>query len=416
MGRAETITKLPIDRWARLMGINPVHFNQCYVPGQELNQICGSSWFQHDWQYADRVSRDQLADVIRQAEENIEAFLGYRLMPTWEYDEWHGIMARPYRPEYFNANQRDIRGFPTAVQADYGYVISGGIEAKSVIMASAAVVWSDSTGGDGLTDTGTVTVAGIAAAITACEIEVYFPGKAGADAYRIRPVEISLAAGTATITFRRELALLLAKWDDENDPRGVDYTADGNFISTVDVYRHYNNPQTQATLVWEPGGCSCGCEYTVQTACLLPRGDLRLGMFAFAPANWNVTDLAFDPTTLSVCREPDAIRLFYRSGWRDMKLTCPNQEMDTDLAYIVAIYAASMLDRKVCDCKGIQDGIGNWQKDLAFEKGATELSSEKVSFSTLDCPFGTRRGAIEAWRRLSRPSTQKARIGRPVLA
>ena len=34
MARAETITKLPLDRWAKLIGIHPMHFNGVYDPNR----------------------------------------------------------------------------------------------------------------------------------------------------------------------------------------------------------------------------------------------------------------------------------------------------------------------------------------------------------------------------------------------
>ncbi len=137
--------------------------------------------------------------------------------------------------------------------------------------------------------------------------------------------------------------------------------------------------------------------------CLSSNGDQRIGLLAFRPADWN-TDVVngFSSTAVSVCRQPDSVRIWYRSGWVDKRSPVGRTRMDRDLAYTVALYAASMLDRKVCDCKSIADGIAFWQQDLAYDGGATQLARYRTTPAELDGPFGTKRGAVEAWRRVIR--------------
>jgi len=63
MARAETVTLLPLDRYAELMMIPLTHFNQLAGPKAPQTGGCDDVWDQDD--------REELAWVIAQAEEMI---------------------------------------------------------------------------------------------------------------------------------------------------------------------------------------------------------------------------------------------------------------------------------------------------------------------------------------------------------
>lgn len=411
MARAETVTKLPLDRWAAIFGINPIHFNQCSIAGLS-SPLCEAGWFQADWQDTDRVSRDQLASAIRQAEDNIENYLGFNLMPGWEVEERQAYGTRPLRPELVSAGY-DIRGRRSAIQLDRGYFIEGGVEAKTLILQSQSFSWGDRDG-DGLNETGVLEVT-VPEGSAVCELELYYPEEGGADRWQIRPVAVTLDGTTATFTFKRELVVRKNKLLEPN-PRGSNYDDDDSFLSEVDVYRRYNDPSQQATLIWE--GCVCGgascvaCATTEATACLRVRDDDRFSFVTCTPATYDADSELWIAAVPPFRRQPDAVRVNYRAGWRDRRLPCPTVEMDNDLANIVAIYAASMLDRKVCDCNGLQEGIGRWQRDLAA--GTASNKNSTTNDGVIDCPFGTREGGVEAWRRLKRPGNRTHPINRGI--
>lgn len=405
-------TKLPIYEWARIMGINPVHFMGVNFP--EMQQQCGGSWLQSAYYDSDRLGREEVAEAISSAEADLEALLGYRLLPTWEQDEWNETI-RPFRRDAFTLNNRDIRGLGQMVPLRYGHLISGGIRQAVAIEAAAAIVYSNTKPPTTYDNLATVTVTA-PWDISPCEIAVYYPGYGGDERYRISPVNVVKAGLTYTITFAREQALILDYIEtyDLEAIRAVSGTDDANFLATVDVFRVYNDPQQQATMLWEPGpnmgsgGCSsCGgsgcavCGYTTQTACLLTRGNPRLGMAVAHPAAWDETNLTFNSAPLAMGRSPDIIRYWYYAGLRDTSATCPTTQMDRDWARIVAHLAASKLDRSPCAC--VSTRWEYWSADLAFTHGATELASYTLSASDLGNPLGTRRGAVEAWRRLQRP-------------
>jgi len=408
MARAEQVTKLPLDRWAKLLGLNPLHFNGIYDPGHPMDS-CEQPWMQWEWQDSDRVSREEVARAIHEAEEDIEKALGYRLLPTWETDEWQATI-RPFRADLFNLNISDVRGMAQVIESDWGYIVSGGIRAKTLIDDAVAIVYSD-TDGDGYTETATIIVA-VTAGTSPSELHVYLPGFSGNDEYEVRPLtSVSVVGAVATIVFRREQVVRPELYDDLMPPstdshqRGVDGLVDANFETTVDVYRVYNDPQTQVSFLWEPfnSNCDCGssgcvhCAYSTQTGCLIVRGNPRQGLLGYFPGSWNATTQVFDAETWAVSRQPDIVRLYYYAGWRDKNLSYPTIQMDRHWERVVAYYAASKLERGVCECSNVHEFVSRWQRDLAI---AGKEESLRVPDSMLDNPFGTARGAVYAWRRV----------------
>lgn len=396
---AQTKTKLSLSRWAEIMGIHPLHFNNVYLEDVDLH--CTDVWLQHSWQTADHVSREELALAIAEAESNIESLLGYRLAPSWEVDEWRETI-RPFIPDLINRTGYDIRGMRQTVQAKWGYMISGGIESKSVIEAASNITYSD-VNNDGYFETATVMVTSDVQ--DKQEICVFYPGHDGDDAWEIRPINVVIGVGGAiTITFRRELAVkedLIEDFDADNN--GIIGTDDDNFLTEVDVYRRYNDPQLQAAFLWEPFAynCNCGgtgcsdCAYGTQNGCLTVRGDPRQSIVGYWPADWNSDTLEFDRTVWSTTREPDIVRLYYYAGWRNKSGQYLNR-MDPKWERTVAYYAASLLDREPCSCcKGAWD---KWHQDLALVTGSEELGI--FGDTKLENPLGTTRGAVNAYRRL----------------
>lgn len=424
MARAETLTKLPLDRWFQIIGVNPLHGNGVYV---NAPTVCAQPWLQFPYQAADRVGREDVAQAIAQAEADIEHFLGYRLVPRWETDEWRPTV-RPWRPELFNLSVTDVRGMAQTVQANWHHFISGGVRVQTPVAADSAIVYSDDDG-DGYEEVATITPT-VAAGQDPCELRVYLPVSntmvltGGEDQWEIRPISVSVSGTTATIRFRREqlvkpeLQLDLVPPADDSHLRGVDGAVDGNFLTEVDVYRVYNDPQTQATFLWEPLGTGCtsctgtGCEvcaYATQTGCLTVRGDPRLSILSYRPATWDADEEQFDSVAWAVQRQPEIVRLYYYAGLRDKNLACPTVTMDREWERTVAYYAAALLDRPVCECNNVHAWVEHWRRDLAI-KGEEGL---QISARDLDNPFGTRRGMVHASRRVTR---EDAAIGRAVLA
>lgn len=424
MARAEVRPKLPLDVWAKNMGLNPLHFNGVYIEDRPP-ATCEQPWLQFAWQTADRVGREEIARAILQAEADIERFLGYRLLPAWEEDEWRDTV-RPTQKELFNLTSTEIRSFAQAVKANWGHMVTGGVRANELLEADSTITYTDPDG-DGYAELATVT-ATVVAGQDPCEIRIYFPVSNGMvatgaeDQWEIRPTNVSVSGTTATITFRRELAVLpelqldIVPDADDSHLRGVIGTVDANFLATVDVYRVYNDPQTQVLMMWETLGLGCDncagngcaqCQYSTQTGCFTARGDIKQGLVGYRPATWNSTNLEFDAAALAVARQPDIVRLWYFAGLREKGLTCSILEMSKEWEQVVSRYATAILDRMVCACTNVHSNVEYWQQDLAI-RGKEGLF---VPRDQLDNPFGTRRGAVAAWQKVT---ANGAAIGRAV--
>lgn len=419
MSVASTPTKLPLATFAKILGMHPLHFEGVqFTPEDRSANLCAEALMQYGWQESDRVAREDIAIAIQQAEQMLEEYLGFRLIPSWEADEWHQA-ARASQPETVGFTPVDIRGHASTVKASWGYIRSGGVEAKTSLGGSRPIVWSDEDG-DNLKETATVTVTNVAAAVEACQVEVYYPGYEGDPAWQIRPALVEKSGSTLTITFRRELAVIEDILFSMNNPRPADYTIDAHFLDAVDVYWHYNDPATQATLMWDPQGClNCAgggcslCAYTVQTGCLHLRSTPKQGILGWSPGVYNANTNGFDSEGLSLGRAPDLVRLYYYAGWMATR-GCP-RVMDPRWAQAVTYLAVSLMDRPLCDCSA--NVWRQWQTDLTLLSGSDTDQQATFSFGSRElaagCPFGTKRGAVWAWQRVK--DQDVARVNSAVL-
>ena len=411
MARASTRTLLPLDRFAEIVGIHPLHFCQVVVdevaPNQDRElapaQTCGFPMLQYAWQASDRVGREEVARAIADAEAQITQWLRYSPLPTWVADE-HVEMPQPANPMLFNAGGRDIRGFWNNVQLSQGYAISGGREAWSLIQAARPVVYTD-TDGDGYDETATITVT--TTVTERDEISIHYPGKASTGDYtwEVRPTTVSVAGGVATIVCRREqlvnAALQTALVVDDVD--GMDDTL---FLSTVDVYRHYNDPSVQVQFLWQQAWCDClagqgcsRCQVASQNGCLSVR-DTRRGLAMGQPGTWNAVTEEYDSSYWSDYRMPDRARVWYRAGWKDNTRVLPNIQMDPRWERAVAYLALSMLDRPLCSCESLKAYTAYWSDDLAATSSSPSGGTQtfRMSDRLLENPLGTTRAAIFVWR------------------
>lgn len=404
--RANTVTKLSLYEFARILGINPLHFAGVKVDAIQ-NVHCNRPYPQYAWQDNDRVAREDISIAIQEAETVIERELGYRLLPSWEEAEWHEV-PRPWRKDLVNISGMDVRGFANFVKADWGHVVTGGVRAATLLGAGAAVTYA----ADGYWRKGTATVA-VPAGTNPCEIRAYYPGHSGEDEWEIRPLEVTVAGLVATVKVRQEVAVDEVMWEAlQFTAADGDDATDADFLATVDIYRVYNDPQTQVTLRWLPvPGCGCGsescaqCSYSNQTGCFVLSDEPRLGLALFSPGTWDAASQSFSSAPFVVDRQPDIVLLYYLAGLQSQRADCPRRTLDEAWARSIAYLAAARLDRPPCDCN--PDAWERWREDLS------EGAKFQVQAAQLDNPFGTRRGEVYAWNRVI--SNGQA-IGRGVFA
>lgn len=413
MARSSVKTLLPLDRFAAILGMNPLHFNgvedQQMAPDQSRplapHNTCDDILVQFPYQASDCVARDEIARAIADAESQITSWLGYSPMPRWQADE-RVMLSRPPMPHALDYSGLDVRGFWQQVQLGRGYVISGGTEAWTLVQAGVVVAYTD-TDGDGYKETATMAV--VTSLTEADEIAVHYPGRAalGDYSWEVRPIEVRIAAGTATITCRRE-QLVGPQFINGLVVSVADGQDDADFLATVDVYRHWNDPSQQAQLLWLQTWCNCSdagcaqCEGSSQTACLMPTNE-RIGLVTPQPGAWDASSSAFNSAYLLEYRAADKMRVWYRAGWRDKSQALPNIQMDPQWERAITYLALSMLDRPLCVCENIRAYTAHWTEDIAATTSSPSGGSMtiRVSDKILDNPLGTTRGAIFAWRQIS---------------
>jgi len=394
VARASTYTWLPLDRFFKILGADPFHTNGIYTSLRPTRSGCDDMWLQYDWQDAQHVSRESLAEAIQDAESQIANYVGYNLLPTWEIDERHKTQS-PGDPTLFSSGF-NIRGQYKTIRTDKYHVISGGQRAKTVIEAGASITRSDADG-DGYDELCTVTVA--TTVTDENEIRLYYPGESAADEWEIRPLNsVVISGGNAVITFKI-WQIPLPNLLEELDATGIDGDTAANFLTTVDAYRVYNDPETQVQFMWEPfPNCTCDtgtctvCQHGTQYGCLLAR-DYRLGRFAYSPATY--ADGAFTESTFSECRDPDQLRLWYMAGWQDKSQDRPWQQLDPFWEKAIAYFAVALLDREICECEPLIVFWQHWQRDLSM----TDARSFNKTFADLGNEFGSWQGAMYAWKR-----------------
>lgn len=381
MAVAKTVTKLKLDHFAQIMGLNPLHFNQVYVPGYEA-KVCGEPIYQYSWQNADRVGREEMAQAIGEAERLIEDNLYYKILPTYEVDERITIDPRSVRVP--------------AVKLGWGYFISGGIRTVSSVATGSAVTYSaaDSVG---YKHTGTVT-----AAVTFTdkeEVAIYYPGHNGDDSWRIEPTSVVIAAGIATIVVPRERLVIETDLEGYGEDVAVDGTDDTQFLTTVDISRDYLDGSQQADLLYlnqQVVQWGIANEYSAQTASLLAR-DYMSSVVRVIPGNWDSTTQSYTPQTCIGGRWPEIARVWYRAGWQDKSLTYPVRVLDEQWARAVSYLAVTMLDRPLCGCNSLDKITSYYGVDILLETDQ-ERYNIKTNNDLVNNPIGTTRAAINAWK------------------
>lgn len=402
MTYAKTLTTIPVQRVADVLQIDPWHFNSIYTDQHPVTNACDDVWYQHNWQSAGKVSREDVAMVIRQAEDMVTERLGWHFLPKWITEEVR--LPTHYRPELYNfANSRGER---KSLITKWGKVYEVGLRTNDLIEADSAVSFEDDDG-DGFDEIMQVVVA--TTVTDPEEIRVYYPGKEGKDVYEIRPIDVSISGGNATIKFAKYLGVLEELLELQRDPAEETIAVDGddntNFLQTVDVYRVYTDTSDQVVFHNE-GGCTCSngiCEFCDETGCLLIR-DKELGILAYRRATWNADTGKFE--TAFHTYTPLKATINYRAGLVNSELDMPTRQVDPGWERMVIYYALSLLDTNICGCSNTKRIVEHQLEDLAR---VDQERSYSLSWDAYDNPFGTTRAALALWKRVY---TENARMVR----
>lgn len=422
MARASTPTLLGLDRFAKIAGISPAHFNQTGAVSLDpaifpLDNRCDDIWFQHSWQSADNISREDLARAIYDAEQELAREVGYKLAPQWVANEVHNY-PRPFYRDVFGVGM-NVRGQFKSIKPRYGKFIGAGRRATTLIGDSVTVVYTDPDG-DGFFDTATITTPTTLTDV--CELKVYFEDEAGAQEWEIRePRSKAIVGANVVFTFDSWLFVDPDLWeqypDSDGNPTQIDISTVANFVTEIDVYREFTDfTQASAQFFWERqpvrnvnqifcgscGGVGCEqCTLITQDGCLHVR-NVKTGIAVPVPATFDVTDNRWEGATWTECREPDQVKLWYYAGELDERFlrdeTC--QPLSDWWAHTIAWLATARLERPFCSCGNVTAWADDLRQDLAFTGTDTSffITTEMINQN----PFGTRRGEVKAWQRVAK--------------
>jgi len=401
-------TALSPYRYAKIMGINPIQFMSGTDNGILFPTTgCTDRWWHYSWQDPNKVSRMELAEEILRAEDDIAAQLKYRPGPWWIEDD------EIVYPRYYRRELTALRGYKPnssykTVSLEYGHFIQGGKRTVSLVSAGAAVTLYDDDS-DGFNETALITVA--TALTDACEIKVYYPDTNGGIDYEIRPARVKTLSG-GTLTFKFDAWLLfkpeiLAGWPGNYtvQPDYIDATDASNYLATVDIYREYADPEEECVLYWEgaPGSTLCGtcggtgcdsCTPLSQSACIQPKA-AKNGSVIVVPSTYS--EGVHTPSTFCTGREPDRVIASYQSGASELYKGC--KRVPDDLAKAITYMATARLARPLCTtCENVKAMEDRLRQDLIFITDGQTSETRFVTPEVIRCPFGTRRGEVEAWR------------------
>ena len=435
MARGEEATLLSLDRYARILGVNPAHFNGLGTGDNDVPMPfegqCRDIWFQHDWQNSDRIGRDELSRQIRTAEEDIAAELDFYPAPFWIEKEVHPF-PRPFRPAQYDIGLNN-RWQRKSIIPKWGKLIEAGRRAVTLLAlpteAGGTLVYSDEDG-DGYEETATISI--VTTVTEACEIKAYFPGESGDPEFEIRdPRSVTVSGGTATIVFFSWQLVPLALWErfptinKPLEPLKINDTA--NRLTAVDVFREFSDfSQPSAQFFWENrprnihpffdsfcsfcNGSGCPtCSLQSLDGCLFVR-DVDLGIVVPVPASFDADTGTFTELPFLDCRAPDQVKLFYRAGEIDQKFLAGRscEPLKLFWAEAIAWLATARLNRQFCSCGTVEKFQANMRRDLA--KTEPDGTSYVTTEDDLANPFGTRKGEVKAWRRVSKLAQNRPHI------
>lgn len=393
MTRASTATLIPLDSWAKTFGVNPIHFSGAHGGiFWPLTHQCNMVWPQYDWQGDDLTSREELARLMAVAEQQVADELGYDVAYSWvEAEEHRWPHHRRVTPI---AGHLDVRGNFLRFNTRRARLVAPGRRAVTSIALAETVTYSDADG-DGWNETATISLA-YADSPPTDEIHLYFAGKDAAAVWQIRPLRsVTLSGGTLTVTADSWLFIDPDLWEQiptEYPTPPIDVSTVDNFVTTVDVYRVYNDStQPSVEFVWDEH-CLIPGEAT-QTG-LLNIVAHEPGLVSLYPAEysagagwvWRDYSKLYDPKTAS---------LWYYAG-----LDTRHRDYHA-IVEAVCYLVAARLSKPVCAC----GNVGNVVKEL--QKDVTSLSRDQGRFAPPDSyifrnPFGTRVGEIRAWQSVGR--------------
>ena len=360
---------LALDTWRQHMALMPWHFWQFSSSTIPLTGVCNGltgMTREYAWQSGDSAGRSEVRAALATAEERITAYLGYDLMPTnrtvimdvaWPMWTYPQRFTLPYA--HLQAIGQEVLALLGEEGVSYSDRDSDGLaETASVIFATTE------TNADNL--------------VLMVAADDRWDGTDAGDRWQLQPTQIVISSGVATVTLPRWVMARPVLYEGVSGA-ALDPTDDTAVLSTVEVYQRSIDTTNALT-------CSaCACSLVSSTSTL----DATKATVINSAAS--VFDLCPTCPTCGTCEQ---LTIQYVAG-----LARQNGRVPTPYAAAAARLAAAELAQSICACESANRELYRWQYDLA-QTGANQETYGAVSADDLSNPFGTRRGAVTAWRML----------------
>lgn len=420
MTRASTPTLLSLDRWARIMNINPVHFSGAYATVWPRDKgACTDSWMQHSWQSNQLLSREDVAREIALAEDSIANVIGYWPAPKYVPDE-NLTFPKHYR-KGLERGFYDISGNPHAFSLSKKRLVKLGRRVITTLSSAVAVAYTTEDS-DSYDETATIT-ATVDEDIPITELRIAYPGRGADETYFIRdPKSVSRSGTTVTFVYARYQMIDADLWEayptDTSDPQQVNLDLVPSVLSTVDIVRDViDGTLPCATFKWTNRSSSCGvcggagCSQCTQTGCCLIENE-KLSLVRPWPATYSTETKTWTYANPDYSQDPDSVNISYQSGQiaDRYKLGFVYDPLDEILARSIAWLATARLS-SVCGCLNIQEEKDDLRRDITTSTRGAQFTRIPDKSDVYTNPFGTRRGEVRAWQTVRQLVSQLNPIG-----
>lgn len=392
MARTDIPTLLSLDSYARIMGWDPVHFNQVVSVHRPVPLNAQRLWYQYNWQLPGRASRYELATAIAESEEMIAEEIGFWPAPKFSANELHVYPLPRVLPEAYVPNRRQT------IQPKWQRYLQPGRRVVDSVEAGVDISGSYSDpDGDGFSERVSFTVTHAdAASWTPRDVAVFPPGTTDtSDVNRIHDLDITISGTTITISGESAWFVVPTEWDNAGVTKTSNFINGDNiasFLQTVDVYRIYANTDgdTNAPVQFAWQDSNLAVAFQIASG-LLQLYQPERGIISFIPATWSNATSSWTTTNfLTQWGLPDLMRVNYKSGWEADR----RGRMAPPFDRAVAALATSRLGSPV------SGGGESVFKMFAYWQDIPE--KREMTFVRAQCPFGPQRGAWIAWQTVQR--------------
>lgn len=311
-----------LPRYAQLIGYSECAFFGISSTGND-NFECRELWLQSQ--------REEIAMYLHEAQVDLEQILNYPIGLQWFADERHSYRYK--------------------ILTKFGKVIASGVKTTTVISNAATV--------DLTVDPCHIHINPSTVSSDFDEVRIYYPGTA----IEIVPSNITWAAGTGLLIEIPKCRLIAeAYW--VNPSSGWLYTDNTHFLASIDVKRVYNDPLTQAHLVYKNDAVDFDQELYTDT-----------GQYIINPA---IGEMQIETQFAGCCKNYYQVGVNYCAGLVPVPRATENA---------IIRLAHSKMATEPCGCDVTQR---LWKRDRNIPQ---VLTRERIN-----CPFGLSDGAWYAWK------------------